>query len=68
MKTIHIDGCEAYRKKDGTWDTRRYSYDKSFTDEQVRHCDLCTMCGFPTYPECRDWCPNEKLAKAKIAN
>ena len=27
-------------------------------DKDVRHNDLCTICGFPSYPECTTWCQN----------
>ena len=25
-----------------------------------RHCFLCNMCGFSTYPKCMEWCPSGK--------
>jgi len=61
VKTIHFDGCEPYRKKDGTWDIRRYSYEEEYPDDRIRHCDMCTVCGFPAYPECTKTCNNGAL-------
>jgi len=61
VKTIHVDGCTPYRSRNGTWDTRKYSYDVEIADDRIRHCDLCTMCGFPGYPECTKICNNGAL-------
>lgn len=36
-----------------------------FSVQAVRHNVLCTICGFPTYPECRNWCQNEELDRKK---
>lgn len=29
---------------------------EEFQDNQVRHSDLCTACGFSGYPECMELC------------
>lgn len=55
-KTIHVN---TYELTDTGF---KYieSRDEEYPDDG-RHSDLCTVCGFPTYPECRKSCPNEKL-------
>lgn len=40
-------------------------YDEEFPESEGRHDDLCVVCGFPDYPECREWCPNEETARGK---
>ena len=40
-----------------------YTREKDFPESEERHCDLCVVCGFPTYPECRKYCPNEQLSQ-----
>jgi len=57
--------AEPYQKKDGTWDIREYEMEKEYPDEAVRHSELCTFCGFPSYPECREWCQSEQFAAEK---
>lgn len=32
-------------------------------DKDVRHNDLCTICGFPSYPECTTWCQHYEPPK-----
>ena len=58
MKTIEIETCEFVEDDNGGHfvHTKRY---EDFTDDQVRHNDLCTLCGFPSYPECMKFCQNE---------
>lgn len=51
---------EPVQKSDGSWDIQERDMEKEYPDEAVRHNELCTVCGFPGYPECRDWCQNEK--------
>lgn len=55
-KTIHVD---TYELTDTGF---KYigAKDEEYPDDG-RHSDLCTVCGFPTYPECRKICPNEKI-------
>ena len=33
-----------------------YTRFEDFPNSEGRHCNLCVVCGFPTYPECRNWC------------
>ena len=35
------------------------------TETADRHCDLCKVCKFPTYPECMSFCPNMKPKKKR---
>ena len=54
-----IKGIEPYRKKDGSWDVRECEKEIEIKDEFLdRHSLLCARCECPTYPECREWCPN----------
>ncbi|MEY8515372.1 hypothetical protein AALC25_00320 [Lachnospiraceae bacterium 29-84] len=36
-------------------ETREVDFHKS----KGRHDELCVVCGFSTYPECREWCPQK---------
>jgi len=38
----------------------RHEEEREYPDEG-RHDDLCVVCGFSTYPACREWCRNEKI-------
>ncbi len=67
MKQIEVESVEIIDDELGHR-LKRGKRIETFTDEQVRHCDLCTMCGFPGYPECRDWCQNEQWAREKAKN
>lgn len=40
-----------------------YTREEEFPETEGRHRDLCVVCGFPSYPECREWCPNEKKSR-----
>lgn len=35
---------------------KHYVRQQEFPETEGRHCDLCVVCGFPAYPQCRDWC------------
>lgn len=37
--------------------------EQDVTEFADRPNDLCKLCGFPTYPECREWCSNEKKSR-----
>lgn len=58
MKTIKCTYMEVIPDDFGGHYEERVEY-KEFEDSQVRHNDLCTLCGWSTYPECMAWCPNE---------
>ncbi len=32
---------------------------REYPEEEKRHCNLCVVCGFPSYPKCREWCPHQ---------
>ncbi len=57
---IHHTVCKPV-KINGKWDVEEYEEDQYIPDDQVRHCQLCTACGFPGYPECTETCNNGKL-------
>lgn len=55
MKTIKIDSHEFVKDENGGHFkvTTRY---ETYTDEQVRDNDLCTVCGSSAYPKCTEVC------------
>ena len=55
-KTIHVNTYELTDMGFKYIESR----DEEYPDDG-RHSDLCAVCGFPTYPECRKICPNEKI-------
>lgn len=64
MKKIEIESYEPIEGPNGVYFkvTKRT---EDYSDNQVRHSDLCTICGFPSYPECRNWCQNEQWEREK---
>lgn len=32
--------------------------EREYPKSEGRHSDLCVVCGFPSYPKCREWCPH----------
>lgn len=60
-KTIEFQVSEIMENDDGI-NFKHYTEKKEYPDDG-RHCDLCIVCGFPAYPECRNWCQNEKFIK-----
>lgn len=54
-------------KKEENWAAKEEEIEVSdeFAD---RHSELCMVCGWPDYPDCRKWCQNggEKLRKTVI--
>ena len=56
---IEIDTYEFVKDQNGGR-FKRGKEVKHFTESEVRHKDICTLCGFSTYPECRKWCDNGK--------
>ncbi len=55
---LNVTVCEPYRTEDGTWSTRLREEVEEFHDLEERHCLLCTICGYPAYPECTSFCNN----------
>ncbi len=50
---------EPYRRRDGSWDVRQRKEKVDIQEEYLsRHSPLCAICKLPSYPECREWCPN----------
>lgn len=60
MKTIRLELSEFVDDANGGHFEERIE-DLVFRDDQVRHEDLCTVCGWPDYPGCIAECPNMKL-------
>ena len=46
-------------------DYKGHIEEREIPDSKLRHNMLCTWCEFPSYPECREWCHNEKLDREK---
>ncbi len=53
-KTIQITRSEFIETDDGGY-FKHTTRKEEFPDDG-RHSDLCVVCGFSTYPECRSWC------------
>lgn len=60
-KIIEFQVSEIIEDKNGVR-FKHYTDKKEYPDDG-RHNDLCIVCGFPAYPECREWCQNEKWIK-----
>lgn len=54
-KTLTITTSEFVETADGGY-FKHYTREEEFPDEEGRHSDLCVYCGFPSYPDCREWC------------
>lgn len=47
-------------------DFKSHIEEREYPDELAdRHCDLCIVCGWSTYPECMSWCQNEQWRREK---
>ena len=46
-------------EKNGEVYFKHYTRYKDFPETEGRHSDLCVVCGFNAYPECREWCPHQ---------
>ncbi|MCM1525237.1 MAG: hypothetical protein NC120_12360 [Ruminococcus sp.] len=55
MHIIHHKACEPVLVN-GKWELMEYEFDEEYPDEKVRDCDMCTVCGFNGYPECKEDC------------
>lgn len=55
---IHSVKATPVRGKDGKYHMVEEEFDEFIPDENVRHNMLCTICGFPEYPECTKVCSN----------
>lgn len=58
---IEFKVSEIIETKDGVH-FKHYTEKKEYPDDG-RHSELCVVCGFPSYPECREWCSHEGYAK-----
>ncbi|MCI9004409.1 MAG: hypothetical protein HFH39_04045 [Lachnospiraceae bacterium] len=56
--TITIETSEFVETKDGGY-FEHHTREEEFPDSEKRHKDLCVVCGFPSYPECRRFCASE---------
>lgn len=56
---MKITVVEPVKVNEREWDLIEYEKTEEFPESEGRHSDLCVVCGFPSYPECRDWCPQQ---------
>lgn len=54
MYEIEFLVTEPIQRPDGSWTTRQYKEVKQYAER--RHCDFCTSCGSPRYPDCTKTC------------
>ncbi len=54
---MKVDVIE-YIEDDGGRFTHR-TEERTYPNSEGRHSDLCIACGFPTYPECRNFCKQQ---------
>ena len=33
-----------------------YDVERDYSATEGRHCKMCVVCGFSSYPKCREWC------------
>ena len=62
-ETIEVSVVEPMQGKNGVY-LKEYKKLEEIPDDG-RHSILCSKCGWPSYPKCREWCPNEKSNKKK---
>lgn len=55
MKEHEITVFDYYDDENGRHITE-HTEKRVFTDAENRDDDLCTFCGFPEYPKCKEWC------------
>lgn len=60
---MKITSCEFVEEKDGPGYFIEKTREVEFPDSEGRHDDLCVVCGFSTYPKCREWCPQKGYNK-----
>jgi hypothetical protein len=62
---MRIDVSEIMEDENGAVYFKHYTKEEEFPDSEGRHCDLCVVCGFKAYPECRDWCVHAGYEREK---
>lgn len=63
MKTrIHVLDLDRVEKDP---DYHGHYEERDLPELNGRHRLLCAMCGWSTYPECREWCHNERIDREK---
>lgn len=50
--------ADPVRQSDGSWKVVIREFEEDIPD-LGRHSLMCNSCGFPGYPECREWCQVE---------
>lgn len=61
---MKITYSEFVESKDGGYFVD-HVMEREFPESEGRHSDLCVVCGFPTYPECRNWCKQQGYSTDK---
>jgi hypothetical protein len=54
---IKIDVYELPETSDGEF--KHHVEYREYPEEGKRHSNLCVVCGFPSYPKCREWCQHQ---------
>ena len=63
MKQIEFDSVEIVKGK-----VKRKKRVETYSDNQVRHCDWCTVCGMSGYPECMKECDSLKQYESCLSD
>ena len=65
-KTLTITTHDFINTPDGGY-FKRSTREEEFPNEEDRDDDLCIVCGFKPYPECKEWCQNEQWKRERAA-
>lgn len=57
MMKMEIPGFEVVEDRNGKH-IKEYTEIRDIPDDKVWEEDICTICGWPTYPECKKSCHN----------
>ncbi|MBQ3432087.1 MAG: hypothetical protein IJG23_04815 [Clostridia bacterium] len=55
---IKIRVSDFVEDEDGGYSVKHYIEEREVPDDQVREDEICTICGFPDYPQCKKTCHN----------
>lgn len=55
---MEIEVHDIVKDEDGGYHTECHIEKREIPDDQVREEDICTICGFPDYPNCKKTCHN----------
>lgn len=55
---IKIRVSDFVEDEDGGYSVKHYIEVREVPDDQIREDEICTICGFPDYPQCKKTCHN----------